>query len=1178
MKNETVRVSIQGDSTDLQTALASGALSLQAFQKIAGQTNKLLMTQRDTLDFALGRAIGRVGARLGDFGRKLLRMNLKGFGIELAAVTATLLLMKASLATGRFIMNAWSSTVSFMTASVAGLTASMITLVSVLAAANQEFAQMVMTPHFGNNMVQTVAPMRQAMTSPSVQMMGITNNAAVMNTLGRNAATQGQMGQIMPALARLANGDPRAYLAMAKTLGQSVTQGSSQSFSETLGAQGSIYTGVAQKAAGTPTVDLISSLLSGQLTPAELKTRGNQLENTLMGVVKGMVTRFYQIFAEIGAPFLDPLKDAFIEIEKMFRTALRQMSSVITKVGLEDMVPGLVNQTQRFLDWIVKIVVEDLPRVKQVFHDIMEWWRDFTAGATRFFGMLGDKMHAFEGAAGTTWEMVKNVFGEVWNTAKDRIKFWRDLIDQNAAAFIGFGEDMGGMIGGFIEMVTRFAGPFFESIDKWSEFFRFLKDDVFPKLGDFAEEFSNAFSRAIPYVMTIVNALLPLVTALTTVVTVLNGLGGLGSMAVLAGGFLGMTGMGRGMTGAFAQGVRQNRFNDQYAISSTLGQKLNPRYMRSQATGSLNAQRQLSMAGLLGMQQNGTDPWTPVNPGGKQASGGWFGNRYISGGAMGLAVPLLASLAMSLDDDNQVLQGIAGASPAAMLAMIPKWGVQAAGVTGGAMLMKSGLQQRGAGASALSTGLGAATIGATIGATAGAHIGLTLAPITGGASMMLVPVMAAAGGIAAGIGGAAVGFWRGGINQKNYEKKGEIAAWDRLQQNRASVFGATSIQSIRDELKAYDDFLADPAAMKVAAEQQGVSYSHFVAGLEGGRAGFAGDVEERIALWTGSIDTIMGTTGETFAEVETNAHRLGLNLGNAADAAQYFFRMNERWGSWLRDDGSVRGITRDYFASTLTGVISNRVENSVFTQGTENERLMQARTQSAAANTAFMNRISTGEFDWTKGSDDRALAQGVLDSTLALGLQMGLEGSELDTFAQNVVAGFSVSARSRGYQFDDSAFNFAGTSFGAEFGSSFDLTSKSALKEFTETPIGKAMTQIMDGGLMYEQEERDQILRQAMESGDPEGALERLNVSLWSKESQDAAEHLHTLGDEAERAARRMGMLGLDPNNLPSNGGPESQGGYQLDPGQRNFRTPVLDAVAPTLPPPPSNSSPRRTW
>ena len=213
------------------------------------------------------------------------------------------------------------------------------------------------------------------------------------------------MGQIMPALARLANGDPRAYVAMAKTLGQSVTQGSSQPFSETLGAQGSIFKGVAQRAAATPTPDLIASLLSGQLTPAELKSRGNQLENTLLGVTKGMVTRFYQIFAEIGAPFLEPLKDALIEIEKSVRTALRQITGVMHRVGLDEFMPGLVNQTQRFLDWIVKIVVEDLPRVKQVFTDIMEWWRDFTAAANRFFGDLGDRMHQFEGAAGTAWEL-----------------------------------------------------------------------------------------------------------------------------------------------------------------------------------------------------------------------------------------------------------------------------------------------------------------------------------------------------------------------------------------------------------------------------------------------------------------------------------------------------------------------------------------------------------------------------------------------------------------------------------------------------------------------------------------------------------------------------------------------------------------------------------------------------
>ena len=103
------------------------------------------------------------------------------------------------------------------------------------------------------------------------------------------------------------------------------------------------------------------------------------------------------------------------------------------------------------------------------------------------------------------------------------------------------------------------------------------------------------------------------------------------------------------------------------------------------------------------------------------------------------------------------------------------------------------------------------------------------------------------------------------------------------------------------------------------------------------------------------------------------------------------------------------------------------------------------------------------------------------------------------------------------------------------------------------------MVQIMQGGLKYKPDEVEAILGEAMRSGDPEGALERLNVSLWSKESQEAAEHLHTLGATAQTAAERISMLGLDPKNLPSNNNSTSQ--YNLDPGQSEMRKPAVTAT-----------------
>jgi hypothetical protein len=97
----------------------------------------------------------------------------------------------------------------------------------------------------------------------------------------------------------------------------------------------------------------------------------------------------------------------------------------------------------------------------------------------------------------------------------------------------------------------------------------------------------------------------------------------------------------------------------------------------------------------------------------------------------------------------------------------------------------------------------------------------------------------------------------------------------------------------------------------------------------------------------------------------------------------------------------------------------------------------------------------------------------------------------------------------------------------------------------------------MSGGLLMSDDEVNQRLSMAMNSGDPEGELEKLNVLLWSKEAQDAAANLHTLGETAVTVAQRLGLLLNDPTKLPSYA---TTGQYQLDPGQKEYRTPSVTA------------------
>ncbi|HCE77150.1 MAG TPA: hypothetical protein DEP04_11035, partial [Dehalococcoidia bacterium] len=61
----------------------------------------------------MGVTVGKTTAKLMDFGKTLLKLNLKVFAVEIAAVTASMLAMKAALAVGSGFMKAWTNTVKF---------------------------------------------------------------------------------------------------------------------------------------------------------------------------------------------------------------------------------------------------------------------------------------------------------------------------------------------------------------------------------------------------------------------------------------------------------------------------------------------------------------------------------------------------------------------------------------------------------------------------------------------------------------------------------------------------------------------------------------------------------------------------------------------------------------------------------------------------------------------------------------------------------------------------------------------------------------------------------------------------------------------------------------------------------------------------------------------------------
>jgi hypothetical protein len=92
------------------------------------------------------------------------------------------------------------------------------------------------------------------------------------------------------------------------------------------------------------------------------------------------------------------------------------------------------------------------------------------------------------------------------------------------------------------------------------------------------------------------------------------------------------------------------------------------------------------------------------------------------------------------------------------------------------------------------------------------------------------------------------------------------------------------------------------------------------------------------------------------------------------------------------------------------------------------------------------------------------------------------------------------------------------------------------LEAFKATQLGEQMNTLMTGigqagfgnGRFGSQAKRDQILKGAMESGDPETAMTLLNLDIHSEATKEAAMKLAELATQAQAAAQALGLIAGD--------------------------------------------------
>ena len=486
----------------------------------------------------MGVTVGKAAAKLMDFGKKLMKINLKVFAIEIAAVTASLLIMKAALATGAGFMRAWHNTVKFARAATAGFAASIVTLGSAVASAHRQFQQFQLAPFVGG-LNQARASMSGAMTA----MPGYGQMAGQVGAVLAKAGIQaGNVQAVVRQIGDMGAGDAKTFQSLAQAVATVKKTGSSAAGVQALQQMGPQFAASAQKAGQMGGQEFLAALQSGALTPEAFQGSMAALSTTLFGGVKEMITRLYVRLASMGEVFLGPLREAMGDIEHIVMNGLFRISGAIRSFGLETFIPGFVNVLSRFTDWMVILINRDLPKLMGYFGSIASWWRSFSEGTKNFFGWMSSGLRKYTEAGQIAWEMTKNLFGSVGSSMSDRFNMWREGFENNADKMRAFGTNLGDVITAGLSIVGQLGSLFFDNLDKINNFLRFLADKVFPAIAGFAGVFLQAFLAALPIVQQIVGLLLPVVGALSTVIGAASSVGGgLGAVGVL-----GMTtGIGR---------------------------------------------------------------------------------------------------------------------------------------------------------------------------------------------------------------------------------------------------------------------------------------------------------------------------------------------------------------------------------------------------------------------------------------------------------------------------------------------------------------------------------------------------------------------------------------------------------------------------------------------------------
>lgn len=496
--------------------------SLDDLGDSARETGSDMRESRKETD-ATSKSIRNVG-RSADGLAKILKTTYKfafiGAGIETAALALALSSVNGLLATGKFLAKSYQVAMSAMAKAAAGAAAALATV----AAAQRQYIAATGSGRYGGSFAESSRALRTMQGDARLAAVGLKGLSSAYAAASKNAKVTGVTTSGIAGLMDFAylSGDAEKGIAAVANLISLLQSGKAAGSQDLLAAAQDIgpefekqYKEVI-KGGKVTSDELIRMFSSGEFSKrANVAGTAANVNASLVGQLKAFMTEMQVMFGDLGMMFIKPVQEAFQEIRRIVVRTFTAISPLVADFAEGTMLDKLVNGIDKISQFTVKLMQDYVPATQNFFEKMRKAWDAIFDGFRRFGGYL----QKFSAASKIMNQFLGGILKAIGGGLKTNFENFADLIVTNKEQFLEFGDSL---------------------------------ENLITKIFDFFRALREAFMKALPYIITLVDAVSGLVKVFGDLIKTMTGFGGFGAFASLLLPFFagGMIGKGKGRGGA----------------------------------------------------------------------------------------------------------------------------------------------------------------------------------------------------------------------------------------------------------------------------------------------------------------------------------------------------------------------------------------------------------------------------------------------------------------------------------------------------------------------------------------------------------------------------------------------------------------------------------------------------